>query len=178
MKRILAVIRPEKQKMVEEALKDAGVPGVTISKVVGFGEESNLFRSDWHMAHVRLVVYANDDEVNRICKVIRDAAHTGASGDGFVAVMPVERFDRLRNHAVEAPVASRRASASPVIATVVEAPSQGPTLAWLALVGALVSLAAVYFVPPQHRVHAFVVAIAMTLVYSLISSLRYRSDRS
>lgn len=177
LKRILAVIRPEKQHAVEEALKTAGVPGVTISKVVGFGESVNLFRSDWHMAHVRLVVYAKGEDVNRICQVIHDAAHTGASGDGFIAVIPVERFDRLREGPAGAHPTPDRSSPPRPTTFADEEPSKSSALVWIILVIALASLAAVYFVSPLHRNHAYVVAIGMTLALSLVSTTRRRPKK-
>lgn len=179
MKRILAVIRPEKQAAVEEALKNIGAPGVTISKVVGFGEGANLFRSDWHMAHVRLVVYGNDEEVDQICRAIHDASHTGAPGDGFIAVIPVERYDRLRDN-LEGEDATPERPLAPAPERPVDLKSsksaKSSVLVWLLATAVVVSLLVVYFVPPQHRIHAFVVAIALTLALSLVSTYTVKVD--
>jgi nitrogen regulatory protein PII len=176
MKRILAVIRPEKQAAVEEALKNIGAPGVTISKVVGFGEGANLFRSDWHMAHVRLVVYGNDEGVDQICRAIHDASHTGAPGDGFIAVIPVERYDRLRDNLDGEDATPERPLAPAPKRPDDPKPAKSSVLVWLLAAAVIVSLLVVYFVSPQHRIHAFVVAIALTLALSLVSTYSVKTD--
>jgi len=49
--------------------------------------------------HARIELFVSEDKVDSIVEKIMDAAHTGASGDGMLAVLPVERVYRIRTRA-------------------------------------------------------------------------------
>lgn len=91
MKKIECIIRPETLPLVEQALRGERIGGMTISEVKGFGLQRKQARSK-----VKIEIYAMDLEVERILKTIRLAAFTGQTGDGKIAVLPLENVVRVR----------------------------------------------------------------------------------
>jgi nitrogen regulatory protein P-II 1 len=103
MKLVTAIIKPHKLDDVREALKDAGVPGLTIDEVKGFGRQGghteNYRGSEYaieFLPKVRIELVVDDGEVDRLVDVIVDAARSGKIGDGKVWVTDVPRFVRIR----------------------------------------------------------------------------------
>jgi nitrogen regulatory protein PII len=103
MKLITAVVKPFKLDDVKDALKSAGVQGVTVTEVRGVGRQgghTETYRgAEYNISFVpkvRLEVVAHDDQVNGIVAAIRDAASTGKIGDGKIWVTNVEQIVRIR----------------------------------------------------------------------------------
>ena len=103
MKRITAIVRPEKLELVKDALFAAGVSGMTISQVQGCGNQhgwTEYVRGNEVMLNtipkVKFEVVAADDRLNAIINVICGAARTGEVGDGKIFVTPVEEVVRIR----------------------------------------------------------------------------------
>ncbi|MGH7680188.1 MAG: P-II family nitrogen regulator [Gemmatimonadaceae bacterium] len=103
MKLIVAVIRPEKLNDVLEALFDADVRGVTVSRVEGHGgefEQVETYRGATVKMElqekVRLEIGVSEAFVERTVKAVIDAARTGEVGDGKVFVLPVDHMYRIR----------------------------------------------------------------------------------
>lgn len=105
MKMVVAVVRPERLQCVKDALRDAGVNGMTITHVTGRGKSSGLtftnrvgeFVVD-ELEKVKLeVVLDEDSRVDEVVDLIRRAAETGHPGDGRIFVIPVERSVRIRS---------------------------------------------------------------------------------
>jgi len=95
-KKITAIIRTEHLEKVEEGLKKLHVSGITITQVIGYGEYSNLFTSDWTSINTRIEIYTQHNKIDAIVKGIMEAAHTGLSGDGIVVIQPVDHIYRIR----------------------------------------------------------------------------------
>ena len=95
-RKVTAILRPERLEAVEEALKRLNVPGVSVTKVKGFGEYANFYQADWMCSHVRIEVFTGVRQADEIAQAIMDAAHTGLEGDGIVAVLPVESLFHIR----------------------------------------------------------------------------------
>jgi len=91
MKKIECVVRPEKLGLVEQALRNEHVGGMTISEVKGFGLQGKQAR-----VKAKIEVYAMELEVEKIVKAIRLAAYTGKVGDGKIAVLPLDNVIRIR----------------------------------------------------------------------------------
>jgi nitrogen regulatory protein P-II 1 len=103
MKRIEAIIRPEKVSEVCTALDSAGHPGVTLSHVEEQGDQKgwvNHLRGRTHtvslLSKVKVEVVVDDDHLERILKTIRDAALTGEAGDGILFVNDMADAIRIR----------------------------------------------------------------------------------
>ena len=95
-RKVTAIIRPECLEKVEESLRKLNVPGVSVTKVKGFGEHANFFEKDWLCSNVRVEVFIGVGQAENVAKEIMNAAHTGIEGDGIVAVLPVESVYHIR----------------------------------------------------------------------------------
>ncbi len=94
--KIVAIIRPNVLEKVEESLKEANVPGVSIVHVEGYGEYANFFRHDRMVEHIQVEVFIGKKRATEIAEKIMDVAHTGGEGDGIVAVIPVDSVYHIR----------------------------------------------------------------------------------
>ncbi len=95
-KKIVAIVRKGHLEKVEQALQELGVKGITVTQVKGFGEYANYFSRSWMCEHARIELFVVEEEVDPIVEKLMEAAHTGASGDGMIAVLPVEAVYRIR----------------------------------------------------------------------------------
>lgn len=98
-RKVTAIINIDKLVAVETRLQELGVPGVSVTEVKGYGEYANLFSRDWMTRHARIEIFTVPGRVDAIVCAIMNAAHSGLSGDGFVAVLPVEQVYRIRTRA-------------------------------------------------------------------------------
>jgi nitrogen regulatory protein P-II 1 len=103
MKLVTAIIKPHKLDDVKAALKDAGVQGMTIEEVKGFGRQggkTETYRGAEYVVDllpkIRLEAVVDDGQLDRVIEVIVAAAHTGQIGDGKVWVTEVQRIVRIR----------------------------------------------------------------------------------
>ena len=103
MKKIEAIIKPFKLDDVKDALHDAGVSGITVSEVKGFGRQkghTELYRGAEYVVDflpkVKIEVVVEDDQVDRVVEAIEGAARTGRIGDGKIWTVPVEDVVRVR----------------------------------------------------------------------------------
>jgi nitrogen regulatory protein PII len=103
MKLVTAVIKPFKLDDVKEALKAAGVVGITVSEVRGFGRQgghSETYRGSEYkidfVPKVMLEIIIEDEDVTRVVDALVASAVTGEIGDGKVWVTPVEDLVRIR----------------------------------------------------------------------------------
>jgi nitrogen regulatory protein P-II 1 len=103
MKLITAIIKPFKLDDVKTALREAGVEGMTVSEVRGFGRQgghTETYRGTEYnidfVPKVRLEVLSDDDQVDRVVELIVTAARTGKIGDGKIWVSPIESVLRIR----------------------------------------------------------------------------------
>ena len=103
MKKIEAIIRPEKVDDVRKALEKAGYPGVTISEVEGHGKQKGVTRQ-WRgesykvdlLPKVKIEIVVSDKEADRTVSAITSAAKTGAVGDGKIFVTDIKDVVRIR----------------------------------------------------------------------------------
>jgi nitrogen regulatory protein P-II 1 len=103
MKLVTAIVKPFKLDDVKDALKSAGVTGMTVSEVRGFGRQgghTETYRgSEYQIDFVpksRLDIIVDDADVERVVDSIVSAAGTGKIGDGKVWVTDVDRLIRIR----------------------------------------------------------------------------------
>ena len=103
MKLITAIIKPFKVDDVKDALKAAGVQGITVTEVRGFGRQgghSETYRGSEYkidfVPKVRLEVVVADAVADGVIDAIRTTAETGKIGDGKIWVTSVERIVRIR----------------------------------------------------------------------------------
>ena len=103
MKRITAIVRPEKMEPLKEALFAADISGMTISQVNGCGAQhgwKEYFRGTEVLLNmvpkVKFEIVVEDSEVDRLVEVIQEAARTGEVGDGKIFISPIEQVIRIR----------------------------------------------------------------------------------
>lgn len=104
MKKIEAIIRPERLNDVKQALDDLGFHGMNITQVTGRGAQRGIVHQGRGgetvtvdmLPKVKLEVVVSDQAVDRVIDVIIAAAKTGNIGDGKIFVLPVEEAVRVR----------------------------------------------------------------------------------
>jgi nitrogen regulatory protein P-II 1 len=103
MKKIEAIIKPFKLDDVKDALREAGVQGMTATEVKGFGRQkghTEHYRGAEYtvdfVPKVKIEVVVPDSLAARVIEVIEKAAKTGKIGDGKLFVLPVEEAVRIR----------------------------------------------------------------------------------
>ncbi len=103
MKKIEAIIKPFKLEEVKEALEEAGITGMTVSEVKGFGRQkghTEIYRGSEYtvdfLPKVKLELVLPDERVDGAVAAIVKAAKTGKIGDGKVFVSKVEEAIRIR----------------------------------------------------------------------------------
>ena len=108
MKLITAIIKPFKLDEVKTALKNAGIAGMTVTEVQGFGRQSGhteVYRGAEYtvdfVPKVRVEVLAETDDADSIVEVIVQAARTGKIGDGKIWITEADRVIRIRTGEVD-----------------------------------------------------------------------------
>ena len=103
MKKVEAIIKPFKLDEVKEALSEAGVEGMTVTDVRGFGRQkghTEIYRGSEYtvdfLPKMKIEIVIEDDRLETVVKAIVDTANTGKIGDGKVFVSPVEEAVRIR----------------------------------------------------------------------------------
>ncbi|MDG1267321.1 MAG: P-II family nitrogen regulator [Ilumatobacter sp.] len=103
MKLITAVVKPFKLDDVKDALKGAGITGITVSEVRGFGRQGGHtetyrgaeYKIDF-VPKVSIEVVVDDDDLDDAVEAIKTGAATGKIGDGKIWVSDVDRIIRIR----------------------------------------------------------------------------------
>ncbi len=100
---VTAVIKPYKLEEVKEALQGAGVLGLTVSEVQGYGRQggkTETFRGSEYkvdfVPKVKVEVLVVGDDVDKVVDVIAAAARTGKIGDGKIWSVDLDRVLRVR----------------------------------------------------------------------------------
>ncbi|WP_421118507.1 P-II family nitrogen regulator [Aquihabitans daechungensis] len=103
MKKITAVVKPFRVDEVKEALKGAGVAGMTVSEVQGFGRQAGhteVYRGAEYtvdfVPKVKFEVIVEDADVQSIIDAIVTGAKTGKIGDGKIWITEVDAVIRIR----------------------------------------------------------------------------------
>jgi nitrogen regulatory protein P-II 1 len=104
MKKIEAIIRPEKVNDVKQALDDLGFHGMNFLQVTGRGAQRGIVHQGRSgetvtvdlLPKVKLEVVVADQAVDRVIDAIIEASRTGNIGDGKIFVIPVETAVRVR----------------------------------------------------------------------------------
>jgi nitrogen regulatory protein PII len=103
MKMVEAIVKPFKLDEVKDALTKAGIQGMTVEEVKGFGRQkghTELYRGAEYsvdfLPKVKIQVLVSDDKAAKVVEVITDSARTGKIGDGKIFVTEVEEVIRIR----------------------------------------------------------------------------------
>lgn len=103
MKKVEAIVRPEKIDQVLEGLSEIGYPGITITEVKGHGKQKGLLQQ-WRgneylvkfIPKTKIEVVVLDEDVHRTIDVLVRLSRTGNMGDGKIFVTDIEEAVRVR----------------------------------------------------------------------------------
>jgi len=103
MKKVEAIIKPFKLDDVKDALSEAGIAGITVSEVKGYGRQKGhveLYRGAEYdvsfVPKVKIEVVIPENAVDKVISIIEETAKTGKIGDGKIFVVDVEQVVRIR----------------------------------------------------------------------------------
>lgn len=103
MKKIEAIIKPFKLEDVKDALTEAGITGMTVSDVKGYGRQqghSELYRGAEYVVDflpkIKIELIVSNEDVDSTINLITESAKTGKIGDGKIFVSAIERIVRIR----------------------------------------------------------------------------------
>ncbi len=103
MKKVEAIIKPFKMEDVKDALLEAGIEGMTVTEVKGFGRQkghTEIYRGSEYtvdfLPKVKFEIVLDDSNVQAAVNAIIKAARTGKIGDGKVFVLPIDEAIRIR----------------------------------------------------------------------------------
>ena len=103
MKKIECIIRPSKLEEVKEALGRFGIRGMTVTEVMGFGNQKGrkeIYRGTEYQVNllpkIKLEVVIKDQWLNELVRILTETARTGEIGDGKIFIYPVDNVIRIR----------------------------------------------------------------------------------
>jgi len=103
VKKIEAIIRPERLEQVKRALEEKGFIAMTVIEVLGRGEQKGIklqYRGGTMevdlLPKLKLELYIQDEDADSVMKTICDAGRTGKFGDGRIFVSSVEKSGKVR----------------------------------------------------------------------------------
>lgn len=103
MKKIEAIIRPEKLEPVKAALAELGILGMTVTEVIGRGRQGGIclqwrvgeYRVEF-LPKVKIELVVLDEDVGKALNAIVRKSRTGERGDGKIFVLPIDNAVRVR----------------------------------------------------------------------------------
>ncbi|MBU0573160.1 MAG: P-II family nitrogen regulator [Candidatus Margulisiibacteriota bacterium] len=103
MKKVEAIVRPERLEELREALDSKGFSGMTITEVKGRGVQRGI-TLEWRvgdyrvefMPKIKIEMVLNDTDVNEVVDIIQKTCATGNIGDGKIFVYPIEQVVKIR----------------------------------------------------------------------------------
>ena len=103
MKKIEAIVRPEKVDDVRRALEASGYPGITITQIEGHGKQKGVTRQ-WRgeiykidlLSKTKVEIVASDKDQEKIVSAIQKAAGSNSVGDGKIFVSNIDEVVRIR----------------------------------------------------------------------------------
>lgn len=103
MKKIEAIIKPFKLEDVKDALTEAGINGMTVSEVKGYGRQqghTELYRGAEYVVDflpkIKIEIVVGDESADSVVEIIKNSAKTGKIGDGKIFVTNVDKVIRVR----------------------------------------------------------------------------------
>ena len=109
MKLISCIIRPYKLDEVRDALAAAGVSGITVTEVRGFGRQkghTEMYRGAEYVVDflpkLKVDVVVTDEQLEGALEAIQQSAKTGNVGDGKIFVSPIDQVVRIRTGELDA----------------------------------------------------------------------------
>ena len=103
MKLVSAIIKPFKLQEVREALVDAGIEGLTITEVKGYGRQkghTEMYRGAEYsvdtLPKIKLEILVDDENLQAVTDVVTKTSNTGKIGDGKIFITTIDEVIRIR----------------------------------------------------------------------------------
>jgi nitrogen regulatory protein P-II 1 len=103
VKKIEAIIRPEKFEIVKDALTENGYGGMSVSEIKGHGNQkgiSEVWKAKRYRVEMlpktKIELIVSDDAVEQVVQTITDVSHAGSIGDGKIFVSEISNVYRIR----------------------------------------------------------------------------------
>ncbi|SFB31048.1 nitrogen regulatory protein P-II family [Lentibacillus halodurans] len=103
MKKIEAIIRPERIQLLRDKLSDIGIGGMTITEAAGTGKQkggTGIFRGTTFkvelLPKIKVEIVADEDQLEKIIDLMIKTCSTGDVGDGKIFISPIEQTIRIR----------------------------------------------------------------------------------
>lgn len=91
MKKLEIIVREEKVDEVVKVLENSGLGGLTLSDARGFGRHRNGLKVKY-----KIEIYVDEFQVEKAIELVRSVAATGTTGDGKIAVLPLDNLVKIR----------------------------------------------------------------------------------
>jgi nitrogen regulatory protein P-II 1 len=108
LKKIEAIIRPERFEQIKQALEEKGFIAMTLTEVQGRGEQKGIklqYRGGTMevdlLPKLKLEMFVQDNDADMVMKTICDTGRTGKFGDGRIFLSPVEKSGKVRTGEVD-----------------------------------------------------------------------------
>lgn len=95
-RKVTAIIPALSLEEVEKELVAMGVPGMSVTKVHGYGDYRNFYTKDSMTDCARIEIFTETEKARSIANAIAAKVHQGMSTDGVIAILPVEDFMHIR----------------------------------------------------------------------------------
>ncbi len=102
-KYVVAIIRADVLDALETKLGTLHVRGITVTKVMGFGEYTDFFSKSHLTEHIKVEIFVEESKVEATANAIMDVAHSDVPGAGIVAILPVDKFLHIRTRSEALP---------------------------------------------------------------------------
>jgi len=96
-RKVTAIIPALSLDEVEKELMALGVPGMSVTKVHGYGDYRNFYAKDSMTDCARIEIFTDAHQARNIVTTIAEKVHQGMSTDGVIAILPVEDFMHIRD---------------------------------------------------------------------------------
>ena len=103
MRLVTSIIKPFKLQEVRESLVVAGIEGLTITEVKGYGRQkghTEMYRGSEYsvdtLPKIKLEILVDESDLNNVVKVITETANTGKIGDGKIFITTIDEVIRIR----------------------------------------------------------------------------------
>lgn len=95
-RKVIAIIPKLTLAEVEKELTVIGVPGMTVSKVQGYGHYRNYYTNDTMSNYSQIEIFVEAEKARNIANKIANTVHQGMGTDGIIAIMPVEELIHIQ----------------------------------------------------------------------------------
>ena len=96
MKKIECIVPPKRFGDLEKALRDAGIQGMTVTEVKGYGNQQTRPESYLLLPKTKVEIYCKDDDLEHLVSLICSICSTGQLGDGKMALYELQDLIRIR----------------------------------------------------------------------------------